>query len=225
MGDVAGEGRTVLFVSHNMAAIENLCSISIIINEGKIKKISSSREVINYYLENITDQKNKDINLKNIKNRRGSGVIKFTGFHVENIQSKKISFIKSGDNVTFVFNYETKNNEVLRNIDIGFSIHSISTNQTLCVFYSSYVGAQFSNISNQGSFYCNVVNFPFAPGRYRVGARLVVNGVESDWPQDGIGYIEVEMGNFYKTGSQGFTGNIPILLKGNWKVFNNFENK
>jgi len=223
MGDVAGRGRTVLFVSHNMGAIENLCSKSIVINEGKIKKSSSSREAINYYLEKITDQKNNSFDLKNNKNRSGSGDIRLTGFHVENNHRELVSFITSGDNLTFVFNYETKNSKILRNIDIGFSIHSISSNQTLCVFYSSYVGTHFTDIPNKGSFCCNVSKFPFAPGRYRVGARLVVNNIESDWPQDGVGYLDVEIGNFYKTGSQGFPGNVPILLKGDWKVTNHFE--
>src|SRR5690606_18299216 len=36
MSDVAGEGRTVLFVSHNMAAVEHLCSRAVLLEEGRV---------------------------------------------------------------------------------------------------------------------------------------------------------------------------------------------
>ena len=57
MGDVAGEGRTVLFVSHNMAAIQTLCERSILLTSGKIEVDSDSGFVTNQYLRpNQTDR-------------------------------------------------------------------------------------------------------------------------------------------------------------------------
>ena len=44
------EGRTVLFVSHNMNAIKNLCSSVIYMSKGKINQIGPTGQVINYYL-------------------------------------------------------------------------------------------------------------------------------------------------------------------------------
>ena len=57
MQDVSrGEGRTVLFVSHNMAAIENLCNGSLVIENGKIIFNGGVKESIEYYLEsNISE--------------------------------------------------------------------------------------------------------------------------------------------------------------------------
>jgi lipopolysaccharide transport system ATP-binding protein len=52
MGEVANEGRTVLFVSHNMSAIEQLCKHCILIEQGRIKhKGSDVREIIKDYLQ------------------------------------------------------------------------------------------------------------------------------------------------------------------------------
>ncbi|MGH2645573.1 MAG: ABC transporter ATP-binding protein, partial [Chitinophagaceae bacterium] len=52
MGEVSkGEGRTVLFVSHNMGAIQKLCSSAILLNDGVLKKIGSPEEIINSYLK------------------------------------------------------------------------------------------------------------------------------------------------------------------------------
>jgi lipopolysaccharide transport system ATP-binding protein len=50
MGNVAKEGRTVLFVSHNMAAISNLCGRCILLGEGQINSVGASKKVIGYYL-------------------------------------------------------------------------------------------------------------------------------------------------------------------------------
>ncbi len=51
MGDVEKEGRTVLFVSHNMAAIRVLCSRSILLSRGYVEKDGSSAQVLNTYLD------------------------------------------------------------------------------------------------------------------------------------------------------------------------------
>ena len=50
MGDVAGEGRTVLFVSHNMAAIQRLCERSIVLKDGQIDNMGISQKIIEYYM-------------------------------------------------------------------------------------------------------------------------------------------------------------------------------
>ncbi len=53
MGDVAQSGRTVLFVSHNMAAIERICNSAMILNKGKIVEVGNSvDQIIRSYLSN-----------------------------------------------------------------------------------------------------------------------------------------------------------------------------
>jgi lipopolysaccharide transport system ATP-binding protein len=51
MSDVAGEGRTVLFVSHNMQAIEKLCHKAILINEGIVQQFGNVDFVVSQYLD------------------------------------------------------------------------------------------------------------------------------------------------------------------------------
>ena len=53
MGDISrGEGRTVLFVSHNMAAIKSLCSKGIVLEKGQLVNYSSAEESISFYSAN-----------------------------------------------------------------------------------------------------------------------------------------------------------------------------
>jgi lipopolysaccharide transport system ATP-binding protein len=51
MSDVSKEGRTVLFVSHNMNAISQLCQRTLVIDQGKISNDGKTQEAINYYLQ------------------------------------------------------------------------------------------------------------------------------------------------------------------------------
>jgi lipopolysaccharide transport system ATP-binding protein len=85
MGDVAKEGRTVLFVSHNMGAIRQLCPICLWLNDGKIDKIGRSEVVIDLYLRSsnksvensvatFEEDKTKEFQLRSVRllNKDGS---------------------------------------------------------------------------------------------------------------------------------------------------------
>ncbi|AMR34088.1 ABC transporter ATP-binding protein [Mucilaginibacter sp. PAMC 26640] len=76
MGEVSkGEGRTVLFVSHNMAAINNLCTKSILLKHGQMQTMDFTHTVIDRYIrtgENSDGQANfDDIILKQSSTRAG----------------------------------------------------------------------------------------------------------------------------------------------------------
>ena len=57
MGNVAQEGRTVLFVSHNMGAVSRLCQRTIMIKEGRLVKDGPSGDIISYYMNDISTKK------------------------------------------------------------------------------------------------------------------------------------------------------------------------
>ncbi len=51
MGNISQEGRTVLFVSHNMAAVRSLCEKAIWLERGRVKQIGNAEEVISTYIQ------------------------------------------------------------------------------------------------------------------------------------------------------------------------------
>lgn len=71
MQDVSkGEGRTVLFVSHNMAAVRSLCTKGVMLRNGQVDFIGSIPDTLNHYLNIGQSQKKEKIidNIKYIKN-------------------------------------------------------------------------------------------------------------------------------------------------------------
>ena len=216
MGDVAKSGRTVLFVSHNMAAIENLCDKAILLNSGNINRQGDSQQIINYYLQSIqSDIDNTALTDRN--DRTGNGKIRLTSYHLEDMACNRISAARSGMDLALVFSFQCEKWEQVKNVDIGLSI-STDHDQTLFVLYSSYLGLTFDSLPQIGAFRCIIPNLPLSSGRYRVGARVTVAGEEADWPQNGVGFLDVETGDFYRSGSEGFTGPAPFLIHGKWEV-------
>ena len=74
MGEVSkGEGRTVLFVSHNMGSIRELCNKAILLKHGMIEKTGSTDEILRHYLRAQVSVVPSKEALKDIKTRRGNG--------------------------------------------------------------------------------------------------------------------------------------------------------
>lgn len=60
MGEVAGEGRTVLFVSHNMSAVNTLCEKAIWLDQGEVQAMGPTKEVVSQYLsQGVARQQHK----------------------------------------------------------------------------------------------------------------------------------------------------------------------
>src|SRR5260221_9506453 len=76
MGDVAKEGRTVLFVSHNMAAISQLCQTGMLLENGYVKILGEVDHVVNGYFSVVKDFKG-EVDLRNFSSRSGTGEATF----------------------------------------------------------------------------------------------------------------------------------------------------
>src|SRR5215213_3721859 len=78
MGQMRSSGRTVLFVSHNMAAVENLCSRALWIDQGQLRLDGDPKEVISAYLTASAASCSLTADLETVRSRRGNGDARFT---------------------------------------------------------------------------------------------------------------------------------------------------
>src|SRR5687767_2494641 len=77
------EGRTVLFVSHNMAAIQNLCNISMVLSSGRVSlPLTDTETAVSHYLEKVFIRSENKIGDR--KDRSGLGEIRITDFKITN---------------------------------------------------------------------------------------------------------------------------------------------
>jgi homopolymeric O-antigen transport system ATP-binding protein len=105
MEDLRSGGRTVLFVSHNMAAVENLCSRGIWIDNGQIRDDGETRAIIQSYMSTFSKAEDGGSDLSRIETRRGSGEIRYTRIEFLSQDGRQQSVTRSGDPVTIRLHY------------------------------------------------------------------------------------------------------------------------
>jgi lipopolysaccharide transport system ATP-binding protein len=208
-------GRTVLFVSHNMAAVTNLCRNGILLKNGRIRIHDTIEKVIHeYQVSYEEDIKSNDIESNN--NRSGNGKVILSNLYFTNKSDQEVNSIFTGDDVSLNFILKV-NDSGIRNVDIGFSIHNFIGDR-LAVVYSSYFNKRFNY--NERKYYkvsFNIKKVFFQPGKYSIGTRITENGNEADWIKDKVLSFDVVMGDFYNTGNKGITENTQFLLDGIWE--------
>ena len=107
MGNVAQEGRTVLFVSHNMQAVRTLCSRSLLLREGRIVADSSSAETIAEYYKHLQQGEiNAATAVYNPAYRRGSGAVRFAEVRIQDEMGRDTSDFTMGQTIRFALGYE-----------------------------------------------------------------------------------------------------------------------
>jgi lipopolysaccharide transport system ATP-binding protein len=215
MQDVSKGGRTILFVSHNMAAIGKLCQRCIMLKNGTPIVSGDTDSVISAYVRDCSPA--TKYSLEDFPERSGSGALRLTDFCVEDASGHRIEHVQSGSDFDIVLRYKRAPSAAIGKVNIGISLHQ-KDETILCVLYSSYTGQAFEWIPDNGVFRCHIKRLPLNEGHYLLGARVEVAGAEADWPRGMIGNLEVIAGDFYGSGVKGFDGAAPLLLTANWSV-------
>lgn len=189
------EGRTVLFVSHNMSAIEHLCQKCVYLDKGEVKMVGETKNVINSYLADCSVH--NSILLGDRKDRRGNGKIKISNAYFADEFGKKISFLPAGKDAFIYCEYQVIDKEI-KNFNFGFSIDTLPDQNRI-----AYIGNKITNQSidtSKGNFKIKINKLPLNAGKYQFAIICTDSAFEIyDWVQN-AGQFEVEPGYFYQTG-------------------------
>ncbi len=107
MEDVAGEGRTVFFVSHNTQAVRQLCSRGILLEHGRVVADGPTDATLAVYNQRLRDLRvDAETGINNPENRRGSGAVRFTAVSVEDMEGAERYSFQMGDTVRFRLSFQ-----------------------------------------------------------------------------------------------------------------------
>lgn len=143
MQDVSkGEGRTVLFVSHNMGSVQSLCTRGIIIEHGHMIYDGTANESVTKYLS----KEKQEINTKliDVKNRSGNGKIQFSDFKILNSKGKEVSEMICGDSIKIQISFKIFNEVMLSKIIFAIQFKDKLDNQIFS-FVTDEMGISFEN--------------------------------------------------------------------------------
>jgi homopolymeric O-antigen transport system ATP-binding protein len=199
MGAVAEEGRTVLFVSHNMAAIQTLCEASILLDAGRIAFQGETETAVQTYLHATDVPALRATSLRDRKDRRGTGTITVSDirFMDENARHPT-DLLLVGMPVLIEIEYDKHTNEHIQDLDISVSFHN-SLGELIFGCRSSAQGRLFDLSAPKGVLRCRIPKWPLPLGIYSYDVWASSRRVTLDAVKK-AGEITTENGDFYGTG-------------------------
>jgi lipopolysaccharide transport system ATP-binding protein len=195
MGDVAKQGRTILFVSHNMAAVESLCSTAYLFDKGRVVASGATKTVVDAYLASLPALSRTPLELRT--DREGNGRLRLTDIELLSDEGVPTAVAQTGQTLLISVAY-TSTSDVVKNVGLSIDIFTLS-GQCMLMLSSEMVGADFESVPGVGRFTCRVERFPLSPGQYSITLFCRVNGIIADWVQQAA-LLTVEPGDFYGTG-------------------------
>jgi lipopolysaccharide transport system ATP-binding protein len=195
MKEVAMGGRTILFVSHNMAAIQNLCSTAIYLKQGQLVTQGDTPAVISEYLKDTGSAARVDLGSR--ADRQGNGAIRFTGFYLTDDQGRELAAAQSGASVLFNFDIASQAG-ALRNLEVAMGIDD-QYGQRITHLSNEVSGQAFPTADGATRISIRMPKCPLRNGNYSFTIFSKVNGEIADYLLNAGGF-HVESGDFFGTG-------------------------
>jgi len=164
MEDVTKAGRTILFVSHNMQAIQALCKRSILLDEGKMLSDDNTDNALKKYF-NLLKEGSVDENtcIDNPVNRRGSGAVRFSKITVENDKGQPCCDFEMGSTVRFVLNYRVF--ERINELYVAICLRS-GLSRDMITSVRHPVAASTFDVGQAGEIVIEIPEINVRPGQY-----------------------------------------------------------
>ena len=201
-----GEGRTILFVSHNLAAVENFCEKSIFIEKGKLKMIGETNSIIQQYLTTVSSV--GGLKLSELTDRKGNQQLRFLDYWFEQDGIYCETNLEAFVNLKIGIEYEVKDYENIQNLQIDLGINDM---------YEQRISLLTTTISNERIPHTNnnkivfeIKQFPIAPGSYNCTLFSTINGEITDWISNIMQFNVLEK-DYYKSGKI-ITNNVSKAL-------------
>jgi lipopolysaccharide transport system ATP-binding protein len=215
MGDVAKGGRTVLFVSHNMAAVQNLCTTGVLLSGGRVVAQGNIADVINRYLSSLESAAGYDIDLRNFGNRGTRTEPLISRVRLYDGAGRGTDAFPSGSGMVIELFLEPKTPITVPYIGIGVNDKFGQRLFTVGNYYSS---DEIGPITRDCVVRCEIDELPLAPGHYTLTlAAGSSSEVARDWLHHAVHFTVVEA-DFFECGKQLYAGHGAFLVRSRWAV-------
>lgn len=218
MKDVATEGRTVLFVSHNMAAVNSLCQNAICLHRGTLMWRDQTHLAIEKYLT-ISSDGAMTSSLENRLDRVGNGQVRITNLSVVGSDSIAVDQVVSGQDISLVIDYIVPSGATINQAVciivvktlLGQPLFSCSTR-----LYHDYL----PSLKPKGKIICKINQLPLNEGSYYLDisikqgqvSRNIMDSIEQ------ATLLNVIAGDYFNSGRSANKQSSPVLVKHAWLV-------
>ncbi len=217
MKDVSGQGRTVLFVSHNMAAVKTLCTSGIILKNGSMVYSGDVESACSIYLSG--NQSGDEF--KDRTDRTGNGKMRINDLYFTDAKGNKVTTLISGDFARLNMSFTRKPGETIKNLFLGITIkNEMEVVQT--VIATDEMGLNLNTEKQEGVFEVELEKIMLRGGAYSITfqisdkASTMANHEILDRVESAL-LFNVERGDYWGVGNinrkNGYLQDAKILVK------------
>jgi lipopolysaccharide transport system ATP-binding protein len=214
IGDVAREGRTVMFVSHNMAAVQALCEQALLLDGGRIAQRGPTTEVVEEYLQRTSlPQLSRSSDLASVPREHGMRTVLTDGFVNDTPLLGEHAFLPE-QRLSFLLRLRLS--EGRRGCTIGIHFED----ELGVRVYAVHTRWQLKAVeldAGEHEVTCVIPSLPLVPGRYYLSFGFSAEGQQVDWLER-VCAIDLARTDVYGTGELPQTGQGYFLSRAEWKI-------
>jgi lipopolysaccharide transport system ATP-binding protein len=189
MGDAARGGRTVLFVSHNMPAVEALCQKAVLLESGRVASVGPAQEIVGAYVRRRSSW--ADTPVAHRTGREGDGSIRVTEVLANGHAACGTQAAMVNDPLVVDISYRCTGASLSR---ASFHVSLWDQHGAQLVHCTTLVSdLPMSDLPTEGRLRCHIKHVPLSPGRYAVNVAAMNSGVLADRIES-VFMMEVEPG-------------------------------
>ncbi len=211
---VARDGRTVLFVNHQMASVQELCSRCLLLQNGRLELEGAPEEVITRYL-GVHGTASADIPIDAA--RQGTGRLRFLSVTSGEVDGGGTAKIVCGASARLVLRLENRTAGELRNVRLAFNLDNESGHRVTAFDSDVSSGTIPPLPPGISTVEITVPRVSLAPGMYHVTLFAAIDEEIADWVRNAA-TLDVAHGDFFGTGLLPRGVHSPALLDHHFTV-------
>lgn len=176
MNEVGSEGRTVLFVSHNIDAIASLCNKGILLHQGEIKCLDTAEIVTQMYMSSMHES---EFSIKTCA-RAKQGGIEIQDVWIEDNSNQPLTTIGMGGSANLCVKFKVNDSLKSKEIDVGFGVDTMD-GRRLFTAVASWKRTEIIPKTNDVVVRCKLPLIPLNPNRYLVSTSVTHKGEAWDY--------------------------------------------
>ncbi len=220
MGDVAKQGRTILFVSHNLGAVSHLCTTGFVLGSGKVVFHGSARDAVDFYNHEMLHLRSRPSGepphvLYHAPENAEKNDFVVTRIEILDTNSNPKSVVATWDDLVLRVWFSCKNRVQRGSVELELAGDDGSRLLLLSTQPDGNLPLTFE--PGEQCVDCVVDRIPLAAGEYIIGAGLAIPGMEYLWRQQELANLTIVARDVYGSGLAPAAPRSVLAVKHQWR--------
>jgi len=207
----------ILFVSHNLSAVEDLCTKCLVLKNGSPDYFGETKDAINHYMNSLIGNNKGLVENTDVKRYGPANFSNFINIETLDDNNQPISVFKIGSPLKVKFDFELKSN--VSNFEIGFIINNL-TNINLSTFLGDWEGLPTKLKAGRHQIVCRIEKINCFPGNYGITAWIRQRNDNVDQQIDYATQFSIVTDDITGFNPDFRLSNMGIYQKSNWEIIN-----